>query len=62
MKYSYDIKIHSVLDYNDLNEVMNKYGREGYRVSKAESIGHVFEKGRPMRKYVLYLEKKIKSK
>ena len=29
MKYEYEIKIHTVLDYNDLNEVMNKYGREG---------------------------------
>ena len=62
MKYQYDIKIHAVIDYNDLNEVMNKYGRGGHRVIKAEFIGDVFEKGRPMRKYVLYLEKKIKSK
>ena len=62
MKYEYNIKIHTVVDYNDLNEVMNKYGRDGYRVSKAEFIGDVFEKNRPMRKYVLYLEKKVKSK
>ena len=62
MKYQYEIKIHTVLDYNDLAEVMNKYGRDGYRVSKAEFIGDVFEKGRPMRKYVLCLEKKIKSR
>ena len=62
MKYEYDIKIHTVFDYNDLNEVMNKYGRDGIRVSKAEFIGDVFDKGRPMKKYVLYLEKKVKSK
>ena len=61
MKYSYDIKIHNVIDYYDLNDVMSKYGSDGYRVSKAEFIGDVFEKGRPMKKYVLYLEKKIKK-
>ena len=61
MKYQYDIKIHTVLDYNELAEVMNKYGRDGHRVSKAEFIGDVFEKNRPMRKYVLYLESKIKK-
>ena len=61
MKYEYDIKIHNVIDYYDLNDVMNKYGSDGYRVSKAEFIGDTFEKGRPMKKYVLYLEKKIKK-
>ena len=62
MKYEYHIKIHNVIDYNDLNQVMNKYGRNGYRVIKAEFIGDIFEKSMPMKKYVLYLEKKIKSK
>lgn len=62
MKYQYDIKIHTVLDYNELASVMNKYGKDGVRVTKAEFIGDVFEKNRPMRKYVLYLEKKIKSR
>jgi hypothetical protein len=61
MKYEYDIKIHSVLDYNELVKIMNKYGSDGIRVIKAEFIGDVFEKGKPMRKYVLYLEKKIKK-
>ena len=62
MKYEYVVKIHTVIDYDELAEVMNKYGRNGHRVSKVEFIGDVFEKGRPMRKYVLYLEKKIKPK
>lgn len=61
MKYEYDIKIYTVVDYNELAKVMNKYGNDGIRVIKAEFIGDVFEKGRPMRKYVLYLEKKIKK-
>lgn len=62
MKYQYDIKIHNVLDYNELSKVMNKYGSDGIRVIKAEFIGDIFETGKPMKKYVLYLEKKIKSK
>lgn len=61
MKYQYFIKIHNVLDYNDLESIMNKYGNDGVRVIKAEFIGDTFEKSRPMRKYVLYLEKKIKK-
>ena len=62
MKYQYDIKIHNVLDYNELSKVMNKYGSDGIRVIKAEFIGDIFETGKLMKKYVLYLEKKIKSK
>jgi hypothetical protein len=62
MKYEYDIKIHNVLDYNELASVMNKYGKDGIRVIKAEFIGDLFEKGRPVKKYVLYLEKKIEAK
>ena len=62
MKYEYDIKIHTVVDYNELASIMNKYGRDGIRISKAEFIGDVFEKSKPMKKYVLYLEKKVKSK
>lgn len=62
MKYQYDIKIHNILDYNELSKVMNKYGNDGIRVIKAEFIGDIFETGKPMKKYVLYLEKKIKSK
>lgn len=62
MKYEYDIKIHTVLDYNELAKVMNKYGKDGVRVIKAEFIGDIFEHEMPKKKYVLYLEKKIKSK
>ena len=61
MKYEYDIKIHTVVDYNELASIMNKYGRDGIRISKAEFIGDVFEKSKPMKKYVLYLEKKVKK-
>ena len=61
MKYKYTVKIHNVVDYNELETIMNKYGNDGYRISKAESIGDTFESGRPMKKFVLYLEKKIKN-
>jgi len=62
MKYKYSIKIHNVVDYTELENVMNDYGSKGYRVVKAEFIGDLFESGRPMKKFVVYLEKKIKSK
>lgn len=62
MKYKYSIKIHSVEDYSELEEVMNDYGKYGFRVIKAEFIGDSFEKGMPMKKFAVYLEKKIKSK
>jgi len=62
MKYRYTIKIHKVIDYEELETIMNDYGRDGLRVIKAEFIGDVFESGRPMKKFVLYLEKKIKRK
>lgn len=59
MKYKYSIKIHNVVDYTELENVMNDYGSKGYRVVKAEFIGDLFESGRPMKKFVVYLEKKI---
>jgi hypothetical protein len=59
MKYKYTIKIHTVIDYSDLEKIMNDYGTKGYRVVKAEFVGDVFESGRPMKKFVVYLEKKI---
>jgi len=61
MKYKYTIKIHTVIDYAELESVMNDYGAKGYRVSKAEFIGDMFENNRPMKKFVVYLEKKIKK-
>lgn len=62
MIYKYSLKIHNVVDYTELENVMNDYGSKGYRVVKAEFIGDLFESGRPMKKFVVYLEKKIKSK
>ena len=62
MKYKYSIKIHSVEDYSELEEVMNDYGKYGFRVTKAEFIGDTFENSMPMKKFAVYLEKKIKSK
>ena len=59
MKYKYTIKIHSVVDYPELESVMNDYGTKGYRVIKAEFIGDTFESGRPMKKFVVYLEQKV---
>ena len=61
MKYKYTIKIHTVIDYAELENVMNDYGAKGYRVSKAEFIGDMFENNRPMKKFVVYLEKKVKK-
>ena len=61
MKYKYTIKIHTVIDYPDLEKIMNDYGAKGYRVTKAEFIGDLFESGRPMKKFVVYLEKKVKQ-
>ena len=61
MKYKYSIKIHNVVDYSELENVMNDYGSNGYRVVKAEFIGDVFENNRPVKKFVVYLEKKIKK-
>ena len=61
MKYKYTIQIHSVVDYSELERVMNDYGTKGYRVTKAEFIGDTFESGRPMKKFVVYLEQKVKQ-
>jgi hypothetical protein len=49
-----------VVDYAELESVMNDYGTKGYRVTKAEFIGDTFESGRPMKKFVVYLEQKVK--
>lgn len=61
MKYKYTIKIHTVIDYSDLEKIMNDYGTKGYRVVKAEFISDLFESGRPMKKFVVYLEQKVKQ-
>ena len=55
MKYKYTIKIHTVIDYSDLEKIMNDYGTKGYRVVKAEFIDYIIESGRPMKKFVVYL-------
>jgi len=44
MKYKYSIKIHNVIDYSELENVMNDYGSNGYRVVKAEFIGDLYRK------------------
>jgi hypothetical protein len=61
MKYKYSIKIHSVVDYAELENLMNDYGSKGMRITKVDDLGSFFENNRPMKKYVLYLEKKIKK-
>lgn len=61
MRYQYTIKIHTVTDYNQLSDTLNSYGSLGYRVTKVEFIGDSFDKGRPVKKYALYLEKKLKK-
>lgn len=60
-KYKYLLKIHSVIDYAELENLMNDYGSQGMRVTKVDDLGSFFEKNRPMRKYLLYLEQKIKK-
>ena len=59
MKYKYSIKIHNVVDYSELENVMNDYGSNGYRIVTAEFVNDVFESGRSIKKFVVYLEKKI---
>jgi hypothetical protein len=49
------------MDHSDLEKVMNAYGADGYRVSKAEFIGDIIAGGMPMKKFAVYLEKKIKK-
>jgi hypothetical protein len=61
MTYKYTIKIHTVVDYSELENIMNDYGRDKFRVTKSEFIGDVFENNRPMKKFVVYLEKKVKK-
>ena len=61
MKYKYTIKIHTVIDYSDLEKIMNEYGTKGYRVVKAEFIDYIIESGRPMKKFVVFLEQKVKQ-
>ena len=61
MTYKYTIKIHTVVDYSELENIMNDYGKDKFRVTKAEFIGDVFENNRPMKKFVVYLEKKVKK-
>ena len=50
-----------MIDYNELETILNKYGAGGIRPTKIEDLGSVFLNGRPMRKYVLYLEENIKK-
>ena len=59
MKYKYSIKIHNVIDYSELENVMNDYGSNRHRVVKAEFIDYIIESGRPMKKFVVYLEQKV---
>lgn len=61
MRYQYTIKIHTVVDHDQLSDILNSYGSLGHRVTKVEFIGDCFDKGRPMKKYALYLEKKLKK-
>ena len=61
MKYKYTIKIHTVVDYAELESILNKYGSDGIRPTKIDDLGSVFVNGLPMRKYVLYLEQKLKK-
>lgn len=60
-KYKYLLKIHNVMDYAELENLMNDYGSQGMRVTKVDDLGSVFEKNRPMRKYLLHLEQRIKK-
>lgn len=61
MKYRYSIKIHNTVDYDELETIMNNYGKDGIRVTKVEFMGYSFDDGKTIRKHVLYLEEKIKE-
>lgn len=61
MKYKYSIKIHNVVDYTELENVMNEYGSKGIRVIKVDLLGVQIVKCRKEARYTLYLEEKIKK-
>ena len=61
MKYKYRIKIHTVSTTDELETIMNEYGANGVRVTKADFLDSRIVKGRHEARYTLYLEEKIKK-
>lgn len=61
MKYKYLVKIHSVIDYSELEKIMNDYGKSGSRVMTVDYIGNTVVDCRSKKKFVLYLEEKSKK-
>jgi hypothetical protein len=59
-KYKYTIKIHLVKDFEELQNILNDYGKSGIRVFRVEKMDHCIYEGGSC-KYVVYLEEKIKK-
>jgi len=60
MKYKYQIKIHLAKNTLDLEQILNDYGKNGFRVFRVEKTDHcIYEGG--VCKYTIYLEQKIKN-
>lgn len=58
-KYSYIIKIHSVKTVEELQNIMNEYASDGYRIISVSRTDNVLYDGY-YEKYTLYIEKKNK--
>ena len=54
-KYKYTIKIHLVKDFEELQNILNDYGKSGIRVFRVEKMDHCIYEGGSC-KYVVYLE------
>jgi len=59
-KYKYTIKIHLAKDFEELQEILNEYGKIGHRVFRVEKMDHcIYEGGKC--KYIIYLEEKLRK-
>lgn len=59
MKYAYQIKIHLAKSTTDLEDILNEYGKNGFRVFRVEKTDHCVYEGGAC-KYTIYIEKKMK--
>jgi len=59
MKYTYQIKIHLAKSTTDLEDILNEYGKNGFRVFRVEKTDHCVYEGGAC-KYTIYIEKKMK--
>jgi hypothetical protein len=59
-KYKYSIRMHIVKDMQELEEILNRYGSEGFRITKVERTDNLLYEGFRM-KYSIFLEEKCKN-